>query len=83
MDAVLIRLPTIIVRPGRPNKAASSFFSGILREPLLGLETDLPVGDDFAVWVARFGPNTDARESGDTAGLGAAADCGVKVAARP
>ena len=52
LDAVSLRLPTIIVRPGRPNKAASSFFSAIVREPLLGLKTDLPVGDDFAVWVA-------------------------------
>jgi nucleoside-diphosphate-sugar epimerase len=51
LDAVSIRLPTVIVRPGRPNKAASSFFSGIVREPLLGLDTELPVGDDFAVWV--------------------------------
>ncbi len=51
LDAVTIRLPTVIVRPGRPNKAASSFFSGIVREPLLGLDTELPVGDDFAVWV--------------------------------
>ena len=52
LDAVCLRLPTIIVRPGRPNKAASSFFSAIVREPLLGLTTDLPVPDDFAVWVA-------------------------------
>jgi nucleoside-diphosphate-sugar epimerase len=52
LDAVSLRLPTIIVRPGRPNRAASSFFSGIVREPLLGLETTLPVPDDFAVWVA-------------------------------
>ncbi|WP_428487618.1 NAD-dependent epimerase/dehydratase family protein [Rhodopila sp.] len=51
LDAVTLRLPTVIVRPGRPNKAASSFFSGIVREPLLGLETELPVPDDFAVWV--------------------------------
>ncbi len=51
MDAVLIRLPTVIVRPGRPNKAASSFFSSMLREPLLGLPTELPVADEFAVWV--------------------------------
>lgn len=51
IDAVSIRLPTVIVRPGRPNKAASSFFSGIVREPLLGLDTELPVGDDFEVWV--------------------------------
>ena len=51
MDAVSLRLPTIIVRPGRPNKAASSFFSGIVREPLLGLPAELPVPDDFKVWV--------------------------------
>lgn len=51
LDAVSLRLPTVIVRPGRPNKAASSFFSGIVREPLLGLDTELPVGDDFKVWV--------------------------------
>lgn len=51
VDAVTLRLPTVIVRPGRPNKAASSFFSAIVREPLLGLETELPVADDFAVWV--------------------------------
>ena len=51
LDAVTVRLPTVIVRPGRPNKAASSFFSGIVREPLLGLDTELPVPDDFAVWV--------------------------------
>ena len=51
LDAVTVRLPTVIVRPGRPNRAASSFFSAIVREPLLGLDTDLPVADDFAVWV--------------------------------
>jgi nucleoside-diphosphate-sugar epimerase len=51
LDAVTLRLPTVIVRPGRPNKAASSFFSAIVREPLLGLDTELPVADNFAVWV--------------------------------
>jgi nucleoside-diphosphate-sugar epimerase len=51
LDAVLIRLPTVVIRPGRPNKAASSFVSGILREPLLGLPATLPVPDDFAVWI--------------------------------
>jgi len=40
------------VRPGRPNKAASSFVSSVLREPLLGLQTTLPVAPDFALWVA-------------------------------
>jgi nucleoside-diphosphate-sugar epimerase len=42
-DGVGIRLPTICVRPGKPNKAASSFFSGIIREPLAGQEAVLPV----------------------------------------
>ena len=51
LDAVSIRLPTVVIRPGRPNKAASSFFSAILREPLLGLPATLPVPDDFAVWI--------------------------------
>jgi D-erythronate 2-dehydrogenase len=52
LDAASLRLPTIIVRPGRPNRAASSFFSAIVREPLLGLETELPVPDEFAAWIA-------------------------------
>ncbi len=51
LDAVSLRLPTVIVRPGRPNRAASSFLSAIVREPLLGLPADLPVPDDFAAWV--------------------------------
>ena len=42
-DGVGIRLPTICVRPGKPNKAASGFFSGIIREPLTGQEAILPV----------------------------------------
>jgi D-erythronate 2-dehydrogenase len=44
-DGVGIRLPSIVVRPGQPNKAASGFFSGIIREPLAGLEAVLPVVD--------------------------------------
>jgi D-erythronate 2-dehydrogenase len=52
LDAVSLRLPTIVVRPGRPNKAASSFFSAIIREPLLRLPTDLPVPDALTAWVA-------------------------------
>jgi nucleoside-diphosphate-sugar epimerase len=44
-DGVGIRLPTIVVRPGKPNKAASGFFSGIVREPLAGEEAVLPVAD--------------------------------------
>jgi D-erythronate 2-dehydrogenase len=44
-DGIGVRLPTIAVRPGRPNRAASGFFSGIIREPLAGLEAVLPVED--------------------------------------
>jgi nucleoside-diphosphate-sugar epimerase len=51
LDAVSIRLPTVVVRPGRPNLAASSFVSAIIREPLLGLATTLPVPRDFALWI--------------------------------
>jgi nucleoside-diphosphate-sugar epimerase len=52
IDGISIRLPTIVVRPGKPNKAASGFFSGIIREPLAGLEAILPVEDDVQHWVA-------------------------------
>ncbi|WP_417667945.1 D-erythronate dehydrogenase [Roseibium sp.] len=52
LDGVGIRLPTIVVRPGKPNKAASSFFSGIIREPLNGEEAVLPVGEDVLHWMA-------------------------------
>lgn len=51
-DGIGIRLPTICVRPGAPNKAASGFFSGILREPLSGKEARLPVGEDTRHWFA-------------------------------
>jgi len=52
LDGVGVRLPTICIRPGKPNKAASSFFSGILREPLAGQEASLPVGEEVRHWFA-------------------------------
>jgi nucleoside-diphosphate-sugar epimerase len=52
VDGLSVRLPTICVRPGKPNLAASSFFSGIIREPLNGVEAILPVGDDVRHWHA-------------------------------
>ncbi|HWU17167.1 MAG TPA: D-erythronate dehydrogenase [Devosia sp.] len=52
LDGVGIRLPTIAVRPGKPNKAASGFFSGIIREPLAGVEAILPVEDSVRHWFA-------------------------------
>ena len=48
MDGIGIRLPTICVRPGKPNRAASGFFSGIIREPLAGQEAVLPVDEERA-----------------------------------
>ena len=49
-DGIGIRLPTICIRPGKPNKAASGFFSNILREPLVGQEAVLPVPDSVRHW---------------------------------
>jgi nucleoside-diphosphate-sugar epimerase len=51
-DGIGLRLPTICVRPGKPNKAASGFFSSIIREPLVGEEATLPVSDDVRHWHA-------------------------------
>jgi nucleoside-diphosphate-sugar epimerase len=51
-DGIAIRLPTICVRPGKPNKAASGFFSNIIREPLNGQEAVLPVSEDVCHWHA-------------------------------
>jgi nucleoside-diphosphate-sugar epimerase len=52
LEGVGIRLPTICVRPGKPNKAASGFFSNIIREPLNGEEAVLPVSEDVRHWHA-------------------------------
>jgi nucleoside-diphosphate-sugar epimerase len=52
IDGLSLRLPTICVRPGKPNAAASSFFSGIIREPLNGMQAILPVPDTVRHWHA-------------------------------
>ncbi|WMT89195.1 D-erythronate dehydrogenase [Pelagibacterium sp. H642] len=52
LDGIGIRLPTICIRPGKPNKAASGFFSSILREPLMGQEAVLPVDESARHWHA-------------------------------
>jgi nucleoside-diphosphate-sugar epimerase len=51
-DGIGLRLPTVCVRPGKPNKAASGFFSGIIREPLAGQEALLPVPETVRHWFA-------------------------------
>ncbi|MAW52463.1 MAG: NAD-dependent epimerase [Geminicoccus sp.] len=52
IDGISLRLPTICVRPGKPNLAASSFFSNIIREPLAGKEAILPVDESLRHWFA-------------------------------
>ena len=52
VDGRVLRLPTISVRPGRPNAAASSFASGIVREPLNGQEAVCPVDPDTRLWLS-------------------------------
>ena len=51
VDGRALRLPTVTVRPGKPNAAASSFASGIIREPLNGVETVVPVSPDTRMWI--------------------------------
>ncbi|KRA98446.1 NAD-dependent epimerase [Devosia sp. Root685] len=73
VDGIGIRLPTIVVRPGKPNKAASGFFSGIIREPLAGVEAVLPVKTNVRHWFAspRAAVSFLLHAAGlDTAGLG-------------
>jgi nucleoside-diphosphate-sugar epimerase len=51
VDGRSVRLPTIVVRPGTPNKAASTFASSIIREPLAGAEAVCPVGPEARMWM--------------------------------
>jgi hypothetical protein len=51
IDGRSLRLPTVTVRPGKPNKAASSFASGIIREPLAGVDAPCPVAPTTKMWV--------------------------------
>ena len=55
VDGRVLRLPTISVRPGLPNRAASSFASGIIREPLRGVAATCPVGPDVELWLSSPG----------------------------
>ncbi len=52
IDGRSLRLPTIVVRPGKPNKAASSFASSVIREPLSGIDVLCPVAPATRVWVS-------------------------------
>ncbi|MEO8628122.1 MAG: D-erythronate dehydrogenase [Betaproteobacteria bacterium] len=51
LDGRSLRLPTIVVRPGKPNLASTSFASGMFREPLNGVVCDVPVDDSTELWI--------------------------------
>ena len=51
VDGRSLRMPTIVVRPGKPNAAASSFASGIIREPVNGVDAACPVAADTVLWL--------------------------------
>lgn len=51
VDGRSVRLPTVTVRPGKPNAAASGFMSGIIREPLAGVDAVCPVDPQTGVWI--------------------------------
>ena len=52
VDGRCVRIPTVAVRPGPPNRAASGFASGIVREPLAGTDTTCPVGPQLRMWLS-------------------------------
>ena len=52
VDGISVRLPTICIRPGVANKAASSFVSGIIREPLKGEKSNCPITEDLPIWIS-------------------------------
>ena len=52
IDGRVLRLPTVCVRPGKPNAAASSFVSGIIREPLAGVPANCPVDRELKLWLS-------------------------------
>lgn len=70
VDGRALRLPTVSVRPGRPNQAASSFASGIIREPLAGEDAPCPVEGDTRLWL--MSPRVAVRSLVHGAGLDSA-----------
>jgi nucleoside-diphosphate-sugar epimerase len=60
LDGRSLRLPTIVVRPGKPNLASTSFASGMFREPLNGVVCEVPVEDSTEMWILSPGKVLDA-----------------------
>src|SRR4029450_9469362 len=59
VDGVACRLATVTVRPGKPNSALSGFVSGIIREPLAGVDTICPVPLETPIWITSPGAVTE------------------------
>ncbi len=77
IDGIVCRLPTISVRPGKPNSAASSFVSGIIREPVAGIESVCPVPLDTRLWISS--PDAVIRNLVRAASLSSAALAGRRI----
>ncbi|HYJ18264.1 MAG TPA: NAD-dependent epimerase, partial [Burkholderiales bacterium] len=60
IDGRSLRLPTIVVRPGKPNLASTSFASGMFREPLNGVVCEVPVEESTEMWILSPGKVLDA-----------------------
>lgn len=71
VDGRALRLPTVCVRPGRPNRAASSFLSGIVREPVRGEQATCPVPPGTTVWLTSPARAVDALVTGAEIGTAA------------
>jgi nucleoside-diphosphate-sugar epimerase len=81
VDGIVCRVPTVAVRPGAPNSAVSSFVSGIIREPLAGLESVCPVPLDMRLWITS--PDTAIRNLAHAVALQAAALDGRRIVNLP
>ena len=81
VDGIVCRVPTVAVRPGAPNSAVSSFVSGIIREPLAGLESVCPVPLDMRLWITS--PDVVIRNLAHAVGLPASSLAGRPIVNLP
>ena len=81
IDGIVCRVPTVAVRPGAPNSAVSSFVSGIIREPLAGVESVCPVPLDMRLWITS--PDVVIRNLAHAVGLPASALAGRPIVNLP
>jgi nucleoside-diphosphate-sugar epimerase len=82
VDGRILRLPTISVRPGRPNGAASSFASGMIREPLAGETARCPVAPETRLWLQSPARAARCNRSGSSTSTSIAADSSATTSSR-